>query len=302
MDLKSLIASNISTHSKSDNRPSTPRPKPELPSIIGHIDHTLLKLDATVDQIKSLCREARILKFAAVCVRLEWVKLCAKFLVNTNIKIASVIDFHEGTASPNEKAYQAGWAVKDGARELDVVLNYPALKRGKGEYLVYEGVSAVRQAADEPIYDLHGEEILKDRVLVKVIIETAQLSREQIIAACTIAKEAGADFVKTSTGLNGPGANVENIRLMKAVVGEEVGVKASGGIRSVSDCMKMIEAGATRIGTSNGVGIVEEVGTLLEEETTGEESHKKASMDTPNTKENPEAAVWEDLSETGEEY
>ena len=207
------------------------------------IDHTLLKLDANEAQIDSLCEEAKKYNFKAVCVRLNWVKRAIHNLRDTSVHVACVIGFHEGTHPTWEKVLEATRAAAEGALELDMVINYPSLKAEKFRE-VYEDIVAVSQAATS-------------LVKLKVILETSQLSRSDIIAGCVIAEIAGADFVKTSTGFCGSGATLENVRLMRSVVGDRLKVKASGGIKSTRDCIGMMEAGASRIGTSNGVAIVE---------------------------------------------
>ncbi|MCJ1255770.1 hypothetical protein MMC24_003587 [Lignoscripta atroalba] len=208
------------------------------------IDYTLLKPEATKEQIDQLCEETRINGFKSVCVRLKWVKYAASLLRDTSVVIACVVGFPEGTYDTPEKSRETTEAVSAGASELDMVLNYPALKKGNYS-IVYEDIAAVRSAAPPP-------------TILKVILETSQLSRAEIIAGCKIAQAARADFVKTSTGFNGEGATVENVRLMKAVVGDTMKVKASGGVKTVEDCVRMMEAGAERIGTSGGVLIMKE--------------------------------------------
>ena len=256
-DLRALISQNIETHSSPSKTPHA-YPTPPLDKLPSFIDHTLLKADKNVQDLRELCSEAQTYSFGAICVHLEWVKLCAKFLDNRlgkwrPVAIACVIDFPDGTGGLEKKAHEAYWAVKDGARELDVVIDYPAMKDGHPE-VAFEGIKIVMEKADECLNEVGGE----GRVLVKVIIETCMLERDEIISACTIAKAAGADFVKTSTGFKGKGATIEHVQLMKAVVGDEIGVKASGGVRNAEDCIKMVEAGATRIGTSGGVKIMTE--------------------------------------------
>ena len=207
------------------------------------IDHTILKLDANEAQVDLLCEEAKKYSFGAVCVRLNWVDRAVQHLRNTSIRVACVVGFHEGTHETQEKESEAAEAVQIGALELDMVINYPLLKSGNFTE-VYEDIVAVRRAAPS-------------EVRLKVILETSQLTDSEIIAGCVVADIAGADYVKTSTGFCGEGASVRNVRLMRNVVGHRLGVKASGGIRSTNDCIAMMEAGASRIGTSNGVAIVE---------------------------------------------
>jgi deoxyribose-phosphate aldolase len=222
-----------------------------LPSSVAKtIDHTQLAPTATSAQIDSLCAEAREYHFATVCVRLPHVARAAGNLKDVpDVGVACVVGFHEGTHATSKKVDEATTAVAQGATELDMVLNYPLLKAGK--YVqVYADIHAVRRAAPSPATKL------------KVILETSQLTRAEIIAGCVISDMAGADFVKTSSGFNGPGATVENVRLMREVVdllGDACKVKASGGIRSAEDCIKMLKSGADRIGASAGVKVVQEL-------------------------------------------
>lgn len=210
------------------------------------IDHTLLKLDTDETSIDRLCTEAINHSFKTVCVRPPWVSRAVHNLHDTNVGVACVVGFHEGTYPTADKVAEAATALQAGATELDMVMNYPLLQQG--HFLeVLEDVSAVRKVAP-------GDAVLK------VILETSQLSRFDIVAGCVIAELAGANFVKTSTGFNGPGATIENVRLMKAAVGNRVMVKASGGVRTLGSCEAMIRAGAHRIGTSSGVVIMESLG------------------------------------------
>lgn len=218
---------------------------PQDPDIASLIDHTLLKPDATADQIAQLCFEARKYQFASVCVNPTHVKLCAELLQGTEVKVCTVIGFPLGASAPEVKAFEAQTALKDGATEIDMVLNIGALKAGDLTLAardIHEVVRVGHQAG----------------AIVKVIIETALLNDEEKITACLLAKEAGADFVKTSTGFSGGGATVEDVNLMRRVVGPEMGVKASGGVRDFADAQNMVKAGATRIGASAGVQIVQE--------------------------------------------
>lgn len=205
------------------------------------IDHTLLKPDAVASQIVTLCREARCYGFAAVCVNPVHIHLAAGELVNTQVKPGSVIGFPTGAVTTRTKQFQAGEAIANGARELDMVLAVGSLKDGDYGYVLSD-ISAVVSAAEG--------------FCVKVIIETCLLTDSEKVKACKIAVEAGAGFVKTSTGLSAGGATVEDIRLMRKTVGPDVGVKASGGIRTLAEAIRFINAGATRIGTSAGVSIV----------------------------------------------
>ncbi|NLN15459.1 MAG: deoxyribose-phosphate aldolase [Tissierellia bacterium] len=206
------------------------------------IDHTLLKADTNKEAIISLCEEAKRYKFAAVCVNPYYVSLCREILKGSGVKVATVVGFPLGANTKDVKAYETRRAVEDGADELDMVLNIAALKN-KEYQVVKEDIKAVVEAAGGRI--------------VKVILETCLLNEEEKIKACQLALEAGADFVKTSTGFSTAGASVEDVKLMKSVVGDRMEVKASGGIRDYETAMKMIEAGASRIGTSSGIKIVE---------------------------------------------
>lgn len=208
------------------------------------IDHTLLKQDAAADQIKKLCREAVSCGFCSVCVNSSFVSLCAGLLKDTDVKVCTVIGFPLGAMSTGAKAAEAALAVKDGAQELDMVIHTGMAKSGNWDY-VKKDIKAVVQAVE-------------GRALVKVILETCLLTDEEKEKACLAAKEAGADFVKTSTGFSTGGATVDDIRLMRRTVGPEMGVKASGGIRCLADVQAMVEAGADRIGTSAGIRIAEE--------------------------------------------
>lgn len=218
--------------------------------IAALIDHTLLKPDATGAQIRALCEEALEWGFASVCVNGTWVPLCAELVAGSGVKVCAVAGFALGATLPAVKAFEAQQLVALGAQEVDMVINVGKLK--DGDYrLVHEDIAGV-------VDGCHAA-----GALCKVIIETALLTREEKIAACVIAKDAGADFVKTSTGFNGGGATVENIALMRRVVGSELGVKASGGVRTAADALAMIAAGATRIGASAGVRIVQEAAESL---------------------------------------
>lgn len=206
------------------------------------IDHTLLKADATKEQVKTLCEEAKEYSFASVCVNPTWVQYASKLLAGTEVKVCTVIGFPLGATTSATKAFETANAIENGATEVDMVINIGALK-DKNFDLVKEDIKAVVDAA-------------KGKALTKVIIETSLLTDEEKEKACVLAVEAGTDFVKTSTGFSTGGATVEDIALMRKTVGPEIGVKASGGVRSSEDTEKMIEAGATRIGASSGVAIV----------------------------------------------
>ena len=221
------------------------QPAPAQPNITALIDHTLLKPEATAEQIQNLCTEALQYHFGAVCVNSCWTSLCAQHLQGSGVKVAIVVGFPWGTPNTAAKVAEARQAILDGAHELDMVMNYGKLKSGDYTYVADDIHEVVRLAH-------------KRDVLVKVILETALLSEEEKVIACLIAKAMGADFVKTSTGFNGGGATVEDITLMRKVVGPDMGVKASGGVRSFEDARKMLAAGATRIGTSSGIRIAQE--------------------------------------------
>lgn len=206
------------------------------------IDHTLLKADATKEQVKTLCEEAKQYSFASVCVNPTWVQYASELLAGTEVKVCTVIGFPLGATTSATKAFETTNAIENGATEVDMVINIGALK-DKNYELVKEDIKAVVDAA-------------KGKALTKVIIETSLLTDEEKEKACVLAVEAGTDFVKTSTGFSTGGATVEDIALMRKTVGPDIGVKASGGVRSSEDTEKMIAAGATRIGASSGVAIV----------------------------------------------
>ncbi|WP_059172802.1 deoxyribose-phosphate aldolase [Bacillus sp. FJAT-27445] len=211
--------------------------------IAGMIDHTLLKANATNAEITKLAEEAKEFKFASVCVNPTWVKKAAELLAEApEVKVCTVIGFPLGANTPETKAFETKNAIENGAGEVDMVINIGALKDGDYE-LVERDIRAVVDAA-------------KGKALTKVIIETALLTDEEKVKACELAVNAGADFVKTSTGFSTGGATSADIKLMREAVGPELGVKASGGVRSREDALMLIEAGATRIGASSGVAIV----------------------------------------------
>jgi len=217
---------------------------PHDPSVAHLIDHTLLKPDVTPDEIAQLCYEARNFGFASVCINPGHVKLAADLLEGSPVKVCTVIGFPLGATAPSVKVFETENALREGATEIDMVINIGALK-GKDHTLVARDIQGVVQVAHAAA------------ALVKVIIETALLSEEEKVTACLLAKEAGADFVKTSTGFSGGGATVEDISLMRRVVGPDMGVKASGGVSDYDDVKHMVDAGATRIGASAGVKIVQ---------------------------------------------
>jgi len=215
---------------------------PASDGLASLIDHTMLKPDATKEEIEQLCREALQFCFASVCVNPNWVPLCASVLSGSGVKVCTVIGFPFGAHLPDVKSYEARRAVEQGADEVDMVINIGALK-SKDYALVEQDIRGVVKGVG------------KDTI-VKVILETSLLSRDEKIMGSSLAKAAGADFVKTSTGFAGGGATVDDIRLMRETVGPEIGVKASGGIRTPEDAQRMVAAGATRIGASASVKIV----------------------------------------------
>jgi len=217
---------------------------PEDRSLAGMIDHTLLKPDATSDKVAQLCFEAKKYHFASVCVNPTHVKLCADLLKDSDVKVCTVIGFPLGATSPEVKAFETRNALDNGATEIDMVINIGALKAGETE-LVARDIRGVVETAHAA------------HALVKVIIETALLTDEEKVIACLLAKEAGADYVKTSTGFSGGGATVHDIALMRRAVGPSLGVKASGGIHTHEEAEALVAAGATRIGASAGVKIIQ---------------------------------------------
>jgi deoxyribose-phosphate aldolase len=205
------------------------------------IDHTLLKAGAKKEEIEKLCEEAKEHHFASVCVNPTWVSLSSSLLEGTDVKVCTVIGFPLGANTPEVKAFEAQNAISNGATEVDMVINIGALKDGNDQE-VKRDIQAVVEASKG--------------VLVKVIIETCLLTEDEKIRACKLAVEAGADYVKTSTGFSTGGATVEDVALMRKTVGPDVGVKASGGVRNAEGAKAVIEAGATRIGASSGIAIV----------------------------------------------
>lgn len=214
-----------------------------LPSELAkYIDHTLLKPEATGDDIDKLCSEAKEYGFCSVCVNTTWAERCAKNLSGTDVKICVVVGFPLGAMNSRSKHFEARHAIEDGANEIDMVMNIGALK-SRDLKLVKEDVQWVLRACGQ-------------RAILKVIIETALLTDEEIVLACQISKDAGADFVKTSTGFSTAGATPAHVALMRKTVGANTGVKAAGGVRTFEDAVAMIEAGATRLGTSGGIKII----------------------------------------------
>ena len=214
-------------------------------SVAGMIDHTLLKPDATKREIETLCREAKEFGFASVCVNPTWVATCARLVRGSSVAVCSVVGFPLGATTADTKQYETRRAIFDGAREIDMVINVGALKSGD-LHLVESDIRAVTSAC------------LETNVLSKVIIETALLTDEEKVTACMLAKAAAADFVKTSTGFGPGGATAEDVALMRRIVGEDMGIKASGGVRTLEGVKAMVAAGATRIGASAGVRIVQQ--------------------------------------------
>ena len=213
------------------------------PDLAALIDHTLLKPDATASEIEKLCGEALKFSFASVCINPGYVPLCARLCKGSNVKVCTVIGFPLGATSTASKAFEAEQAIRDGAQEVDMVINVGMLKTGEYDYVesdIFAVTSTARRA----------------RVLSKVIIETGLLKDEEKIKACVLAKRAGADFVKTSTGFAKGGATAGDVALMRRVVGSAMGVKASGGVRSREDALAMVASGADRIGASASVKIV----------------------------------------------
>lgn len=219
------------------------------------IDHTLLSATANVYDMKRLCQEALKYKFAAVCVNPIFVPMCARLLKGSSVKVATVVGFPLGASTTEAKAFQTRQGVKEGAQEIDMMINLGAFK-SKAFDLVRSDIKAVVEAARVSS--------LGAGALVKVILETGYLSDAEIVQACQLAVEGGADFIKTSTGFGPGGATAEHVALMRKTVGREIGVKASGGIRTFADANAMLDAGANRIGTTAGVSLV--TGKMMKEE------------------------------------
>ncbi len=213
--------------------------------IAGYIDHTLLKPDATPAEIEKLCQEARQYHFAAVCVNPPFVRQCAELLRGSGVQVATVVGFPLGAHTTSTKVFETEQALVDGATEIDMVINVGALKAREDD-LVRDDIRAVVQAAH------------RAGALVKVIIEAALLTDEEKVRASRLSKEAGADFVKTSTGFGPGGATAHDVALMRQTVGPDMGIKAAGGVKNLEQAQAMIAAGATRIGASAGVRIVQE--------------------------------------------
>lgn len=214
--------------------------------IAGLVDHTLLKPEATEAQIRQLCDDARTYQFASVCVNPTWITLCCDLLAETDVKTCTVVGFPLGAMLPRTKMAEAQHVVELGAQEVDMVLSVGRLRDGDFAS-VYSDIAGVVTAAHARFAP------------VKVIFENGLLTDEEKVAACVICQHAGVDYVKTATGFAGGGATVDDVKLMRRVVGEELGVKAAGGVRSAADARAMINAGATRIGASSGVAIVKDL-------------------------------------------
>jgi deoxyribose-phosphate aldolase len=206
------------------------------------IDHTLLQANTKKEEIVKLCEEAKQYGFASVCVNPTWVQKAAEILKETDVKVCTVIGFPLGANTPETKAFEAKNAIENGATEVDTVINIGALK-DKNDELVEQDIRVVIDAA-------------KGKALVKVIIEACLLTKEEKVRACELAVKAGADFVKTSTGFSLYGATVEDVAIMRKAVGPDIGVKASGGVHDLNDLKAMVEAGATRIGSSSSVALI----------------------------------------------
>lgn len=214
-----------------------------MTNIASYIDHTLLKAESTKEQVIQICKEAAEYEFASVCVNPSYVATAAAELSGSKVKVCTVIGFPLGASTSETKAFETTDAITKGAQEIDMVINIGAIKSGDSE-LVKNDIQAVVEAA-------------RGKAIVKVIIEASLLTDEEKVLASRLSKEAGADFVKTSTGFSTGGATIADVKLMRETVGADLGVKASGGVRSLEDVQSMIDAGATRIGASSGVQIIQ---------------------------------------------
>jgi deoxyribose-phosphate aldolase len=208
------------------------------------IDHTLLKAVTTKEQVAKLCAEAKKYQFVSVCIPPDYVSFASEQLSGSGVKVCTVIGFPLGYNKTSVKIFEAKEAIAEGAQELDYVLNICEVKNGN--YL----------AVEKEMVEFVSLKAIKNDLVIKIILENCYLSEDEIVQICKLAKETGLDFVKTSTGFGTGGAEVEDVKLMRHVVGENVGVKASGGVRTLEDALEMVQAGATRIGTSNGVGMM----------------------------------------------
>ncbi len=246
MDIIADLLSLATSYEKELPPPPHPLVPPQGAEIAGWIDHTLLKPEATAEQIHTLCEEAQQYHFASVCINPAFVPLAAGLLQGSSVMVCTVVGFPLGATLSTQKVFETLSCINHGAVEIDMVLNIGALK-GQAYGQVLNEIQAVSQVA-------HNQ-----RAIVKVILETALLTRQEKIIACLISKEAGADFVKTSTGFGPGGATVEDVDLMRRIVGTELAVKAAGGIRTLADAHAMIQAGASRLGASASVKIMKEV-------------------------------------------
>lgn len=236
----------VKSNSGPESQPTPSAAKMNAADVARLIDHTLLAANATEADIQQLCREAKQYRFASVCVNPTWVPLARTLLVDSLVKVASVVGFPLGAAMPEVKAFEAERAIQAGAHEIDMVINVGRLKSGNHQ-IVFQDVTSVVAVAR------------RSGALVKAIIETSLLTEEEKVAACVLAQAGGVDFVKTSTGFSTGGATVADVALMRRVVGPNLGIKASGGIRTLQQLQEMVAAGATRIGASAGVKIMEEL-------------------------------------------
>ncbi len=230
----------------SEDQPTPSAVKLTSAEVARLIDHTLLQPNATEAQIQQLCHEAKQYRFASVCVNPTWVPVARTLLVDSLVKVATVVGFPLGASMPEVKAFEAERAIQVGAHEIDMVINVGRLKSGNHQVVFQDVTSVVAMAR-------------RSGALVKAIIETALLTEEEKVAACVLAQAGGVDFVKTSTGFNGGGATVADVALMRRVVGPTLGIKAAGGIRSIQQLQEMVAAGATRIGASASVKMMEEM-------------------------------------------
>lgn len=241
---KALVS--VQSASGAEGQPLPAAAKLNAADVARLIDHTLLLADATEAQIQQLCREAKQYRFASVCVHPTWVPLARTLLVDSLVKVATVVGFPLGANTPEVKAFETERAIQAGAHEIDMVINVGRLKSGHHQ-IVFQDVTSVVAVAR------------RSGALVKAIIETALLTEEEKVAACVLAQAGGVDFVKTSTGFSKAGATVADVALMRRVVGPTLGIKAAGGIRNLQTVQEMVAAGATRIGASSSVKIMEEV-------------------------------------------
>lgn len=239
--LEKMNKTDVSDKGNSSAQNTVPKSMSAL-ELAGYIDHTLLKPGATESQFKQLCDEALHYKFMSVCVNSSWVPYVTKRLRGTSVKVCSVVGFPLGEMDTRSKAFETRNAIANGAHEIDMVINTSALKSGNLK-LVEEDIRAIKRAC-------------RSTTILKVIIETSLLTDAEKVIACEISKKVGADFVKTSTGFTGDGATVQDVALMRRVVGPKIGVKASGGIRDYKTAVAMINAGANRIGAGGSVAIV----------------------------------------------